>query len=244
MATLSEIQTRMRDAILAREEKPLDDILGPTATRFEIHRRHFISSITAALEKTFPAVVSLVDRRFFGYVADSFIRSKPPLSPCLSEYGAELPEFLADFPACANLPYLADVARLEWAIHAAYHAADSSISHESIFDPSVHHFSSRFPVHQIWNVALGRAEGPVDLSAGPAHLMIHRRGDDVSIEILSETEFRFHRALVECGDIALVAHAASELYPGFDIGATIGRLRNRNVLTQPLAIGGDAIWSF
>ena len=241
MVTLSEIQMRMRDAILAREETPFDDILGPTAYRFEIHRRHFISSITAALEETFPAVVRLIDQRFFGHVVDSFIRSKPPLSPCLSEYGAELPEFLAESAAWANLPCIADVARLEWAIHAAYHAADSSIGQDSIFDPSVHHVSSRFPVHQIWNLALGRAEGPVDLSAGPAHLMIHRRGDDVSIETLSETEFRFHRALIECGDIALVAHAASEIYPGFDIDATIGRLRNRNVLTQPLAIGGHAI---
>jgi hypothetical protein len=159
MITLSEMQTRMRDAILAREPKQLDDILGSSAKRFEIHRRHFISSITAALEKTFPAVVSLVDRRFFAYAADTFIRSMRPRSPCLAEYGAELPEFLAGFPACANLPYLADVARLEWAIHAAYHSADSSRDEDSVFDASVHHLASRFPVHRIWNVALGRRRG-------------------------------------------------------------------------------------
>jgi len=240
MVTLSEIQMRMRDALLSAEAKPLDDILGSTAGRFEIHRRHFAKSITAALEKTFPAVVSLVDARFFAFAADAFIRSKPPVSPCLSEYGAELPEFLAAFPACACLPYLPDVARLEWAIHTAYHAHDSAAGESALFHPSLRHLVSRFPVHRIWNVALGRAEGPVDLSSGPVRLMIYRAGDDVSVEVLTETEFRVHRALVECGDFALVAHATSELYPGFDIDATFGRLKARNVLAQSPAISEDA----
>jgi len=237
MVTLSEMQTRLRNALLEPGEHALEDIFGPTAKRFEIHQKHFIRSITSALEETFPAVVSLVDRRFFAFAADSYIRSRPPVSPCLSEYGADLPDFLAAFPACAGLPYLADVARLEWEIHAAYHAQDRQADAGSIFRPSARHFTSPFPVHRIWNVALGRAAGPVDVAAGPAYLLIYRVNDDVTIEQLNEPEFRVHRALAESGgDIALVAHAASELYPGFNIDVAINRLRKRaDVLAHPLA---------
>ena len=67
MPSLENVQSRMRDALLSKEHAPLDDILGPTSPRFEIHRRHFIHSVTAALEKTFPAVVNLVDARFFAW---------------------------------------------------------------------------------------------------------------------------------------------------------------------------------
>jgi hypothetical protein len=43
----------------------------------------------------------------------------------LARYGHELPGFVARFPPAAGLPYLADVARLEWQRLQALHAADA-----------------------------------------------------------------------------------------------------------------------
>ena len=99
------------------------DGLAPEA-RLEIYRHHVLTTLTSALEATFPVVCRLVDRRFFAYAADRYLRAHPPTGPCLFEYGDSFPDFLAAFPPCRDLAYLPDVARLEWAMNAALHAAD------------------------------------------------------------------------------------------------------------------------
>ena len=67
----------------------------------------------------FPVVCRLVDHPFFAYAAHEFLRDHPPRSRCLAEYGGGFPDFLAAFEPCSSLPYLADVARFEWAIKLA-----------------------------------------------------------------------------------------------------------------------------
>ena len=230
MHSLRLVQERMRDALHAEQDRPLDDLLGATAPRFEIHRHNFVRSLTRALEKTYPAVVSLVDARFFAYAADRFIRAHPPAAPCLFDYGGELGGFLDGFAPCAPLPYLGDVARLEWEIHCAFHAADSGPGY---FKPFVRHFASPWPVDAIWRVALGRAEGPVDLASGQARLVIYRAGDDVSFTSLTSAEFAFQLALREHGDPVKAARASRAADQSFDPAAALGRLEfNGQLLVQ------------
>ncbi len=213
MLMLENAQTRMRDALLSKEHAPLDDILGPTSPRFEIHQRHFIRSVTQSLEKTFPAVVNLVDTRFFSFAADAFIRAHPPNSPCLFEYGAALADFLEAFPACAALPYLGDVTRLEWAMHSVFHAGD--LGDESL-PASLRLFSSRWPVDAIWRVAMGRAEGPVDMNAGKAWVLIYRDKAEVKFESLSKAGFVFHENIWKQSNISAACEEARKIDPAFD----------------------------
>src|SRR5436190_2108002 len=129
MSSLRELQAGFRAALLAGDERGVapdvvDDGVNASA-RLAVYRHHVLTSLSAALEATFPVVCRLVDRRFFGWLADSYVRAHPPAGPCLFEYGADLPEFIAAFPACAPLPWLADVARLEWAMNVALHAPDA-----------------------------------------------------------------------------------------------------------------------
>src|SRR5262245_16697633 len=131
MSSLRELQHGFRAAILADDETGVsptvvDDDIGASA-RLAIYRHHVFMSLTAVLEATYPVVTRLVDRRFFGWVADRYVRAHPPTGPCLFEYGSAFPAFLAEFPACAHLPWLADVARLEWAMNVALHAPDTAV---------------------------------------------------------------------------------------------------------------------
>jgi hypothetical protein len=176
MHTLEVMQARMRKALLIDAHPPLDDIFGATASRFDVHKRHFLRSLTAALEKTFPGIVNLVDIRFFGFAADAFVRAYPPKSPCLFEYGAELPGFLQRFPPCAQLPYLGDVARLEWAMHEVFHAEE---------ERPIRILSSRWPIDAIWRLAIGCTEDPVDMHAGGVDLVVYRDGDEVKFKQIS-----------------------------------------------------------
>ena len=168
MPTLRELQAAIGTAMLggdvgaaAREIEP--DGLAPEA-RLEIYRHHVLTTLTSALEATFPVICRLVDRRFFAYAADSYVRAHPPAGPCLFEYGDSFPDFLAAFPPCRDLAYLPDVARLEWAMSAALHAPDvdamnaASLANAAAeemprltfaLDPSVSFLASPWPVERI-----------------------------------------------------------------------------------------------
>src|SRR5712692_4376702 len=126
MLALRELQAAFLRAMLGPDEPQLleaivEDGLLPTA-RLQIYRHHVLTSLTDVLQATFPVICRLVDERFFRYAADAYIRQYPPAAPCLFEYGAHFPAFLATFPSCRDLVYLADVARLEWALNVAFHA--------------------------------------------------------------------------------------------------------------------------
>jgi hypothetical protein len=220
MLTLESTQLKMRDALLSKKPASLEDVLGASAPRFEIHRRHFIRSITASLEKTFPAVVNLVDARFFSFAADAFIRAHPPASPCLFEYGAELPAFLDGFPACASLPYLGDIARLEWAMHCVFHADETN--DDARF--SMRLFSSLWPVDAIWRVAMGRTDGTVDMNSGSAWALIYRDKNEVKFESLSHAGFVFHENILEHGEIAIAREQAQKIDSKFIEIKTLAQL--------------------
>jgi len=114
MSTLRELQHDVRDALLGSAEATVGEIAGDGVTpaaRLAVYRHHVLTSLTAALEATFPVVVRLVDQRFFRYACDAYVRAEPPAGPCLFEYGATFPDFLAAFPACRQLAYLPDVAQ-------------------------------------------------------------------------------------------------------------------------------------
>jgi hypothetical protein len=66
----------------------------------------------------------LVGDEMFTQVALDYRSDKPPGGPVLSDYGADFPDFLARQPWTCELPYLADVARLDWLWLGAFLATD------------------------------------------------------------------------------------------------------------------------
>src|SRR5262245_16767239 len=128
MSSLRELQHAMAAALLegggpALAHLVAADGLGADA-RVGIYRHHVLTTLTAVLASTYPVARRLVHEAFFAYLADVYIRRHPPAGPCLFEYGEELPALLEALPACRALPYLPDVARLEWALAAAIGAED------------------------------------------------------------------------------------------------------------------------
>lgn len=94
------------------------------AARFAVYRNNVTVSLIDALADTFPVTQQLVGEDFFRAAARLFVAGEPPRSKVLAFYGAAFPDFLANFPPAATVPYLADVARLEMLRVHACHAAD------------------------------------------------------------------------------------------------------------------------
>ena len=96
------------------------------AVRFAVYRNNVVHSLVAVLADTFPVVQQLVGDEFFGAMARLYVVDHPPTSPLMHRYGAGLPGWIADFEPATALPYLSDIARLEWARLCAFHAADAA----------------------------------------------------------------------------------------------------------------------
>ena len=92
-----------------------------------VYRNNVVVSLVDALAQTFPVTHQLVGEAFFRALAQVFVRAHPPRTRVLSHYGDGLPGFVARFPPAAGLPYLADVARVEWALHCAATWPDATI---------------------------------------------------------------------------------------------------------------------
>jgi hypothetical protein len=71
-----------------------------------------------------PTVQQLVGDAAFGVIARALWQAHPPLAGDLAEWGGALPDWLAADPALADEPHLADVARVDLALHRAESAAD------------------------------------------------------------------------------------------------------------------------
>ena len=246
MPTLRELQAGFRDALLGGDANTAaaavhDDGLGADA-RLAVYRHHVFTSLTGALESTYPVIVRLVDARFFRYAADQYIREHPPASPCLFEYGAELGDFLARFEPSRHLAYLPDVARLEWAMNAALHAPDAEpIAPEALrapvtlgLHPSVTLLQSPWPLDAIWRANQPDAESHgVDLDAGGVLLQIWRAGDEVVFRRLSAAAFAFRHVLAHSGRLDTAAEAALTADAGADLAALIRTLLDEQVLIRP-----------
>ena len=94
--------------------------------RFAVHRNNVVAGLVEALEARFPAVEKIVGKEFFVAMARALIQKRPPRSLLLATYGDEFAEFIGAFEPAHELPYLADVARIEAARTRAYHTVDAA----------------------------------------------------------------------------------------------------------------------
>ncbi|WP_231495500.1 DNA-binding domain-containing protein [Hylemonella gracilis] len=92
---------------------------------FAVYRNTVFKGCIDALEANFPTVARLVGSAWFRAAALPYVRATPPSSVMLMDYGLDFPDFLTDFEPARELPYLADVARLDRCWIEAHMAADA-----------------------------------------------------------------------------------------------------------------------
>ncbi len=96
--------------------------------RFGIYSGSVHGILTQALGTMFPICKSLVGDTFFDNMCRIFIDENPPNTSFFAEYGAKLSVFISNFEHVKDLPYLQDVARLEWIRQTIWHEEESQIS--------------------------------------------------------------------------------------------------------------------
>lgn len=215
-----------------------DDFTGDELIR--VYRNNLFISLAEALRASYPVVDKLVGEGFFAYMANRFVKKHPSRSGNLHDFGAELADFVAHFEPAASLPYLSDVARLEWARQRAYHAAESpelDLSelqrvpaeryHQLRFrlHPSVGLITSPFPILQIWeaNQEEPPREQAVRLDSGEERVLVLRRNGHIAMNRLEAGEHALLGLFMAEQSLSAAVDAALATDPTFDLGNTLRR---------------------
>lgn len=219
------------------------------ARRFAIYRNNIVFSLVEALRERFPAVEKIVGREFFSFAARSFVRQHPPRSPLMMQFGENFPDFLNAFEPAAELPYLADVARLESFRVRAYHAADAdTLGAEALqaidpellqrarlgIHPSVHLLLSRFPAVTIWSMNSGESElGTVDFDL-PEDALVMREGMKVTVRKLMPGGAQFISSLQQLHTFPDAVESALAESGDFDLAGNLATLIAAGAITHIL----------
>lgn len=207
--------------------------------RLDVYRNNTYVNFTNTLRATYPVVLRLVGDGFFRYAIHEYITQHPSSSGDLHQFGAAFADFLATFEPAAGLPYLSDVARLEWAYEQAFYAAESApfnsealakVPHESyedlkfVLNPAVRLITSKYPILRIWQVNQEGFEGDqgVNLAEGGVQLLVIRDSRlDVGMKILGAGEFMLLRALADGQAFGMACEQALDAQPDCDIPACL-----------------------
>jgi hypothetical protein len=219
------------------------------ARRFAVYRNNVTSALTDVLADSFPVTQQLVGEEFFRAMARIFLRGSPPRSPLMTGYGEGFPAFVADFAPAREVPFLADVARLEWLRLRALHAADAATLMpddvaRALADPDrlpglrlrVHPAAgvirSTYAVISLWAAhhGVGRLD---DIDPfRPESALVVRPAIDVEVVRLPPGGDRFVVALADGFSLGEAADAAGAS-PDFNLAATLALLIRHGALGAP-----------
>jgi Putative DNA-binding domain len=207
--------------------------------RFAVYRNNVMVGLVSALEARFPATRKIAGADFFKDTAKLFVATRPPRAPLMLFYGDEFPAFLADFEPARDVPYLADVARLEAARTRAYHAADakplapaalSGVALDTLagscftLHASVEIVASDYPIVTIWAMNSGEIDlAPITDWRGEDALVL-RPGLDVEVRRLPPGAKTFLQNLVAGDPLGAAAASALAANARFDLAANLAAL--------------------
>ncbi len=244
MSTLAQLQGRFATAVLRRETGALDGMLAgdPThaAARTGIYINNHHIGLRDALAAIYPVLGRVLGSECFELLARNYVDTHPKPSGNLLDFGAFLADLIGASHALEDLPYLADLARLEWLRHQLARAADAdsaqslSLASLAALDdatlaalrlrrvPAAQLFQSPYPVLRIWHCNQDTEPTQVSLDEGGVKGLLLRAGLEVRFEALGNAEFAFLNALDE-HTVCAAAEAALHLDPHFNLALTLAR---------------------
>ncbi|HUQ27368.1 MAG TPA: DNA-binding domain-containing protein [Usitatibacter sp.] len=202
MTELATLQRRFMREVLGEEE--------PATPGLRVYRASILANCAGALAATYPVVRRLVGEAFLTEAARRYALAQPSSSGDLGEYGEGFASFLETYPHAASLPYLPDVARLEWACHECERADEPApfdfaalarvpaALHGELrlrLHPALRLLRSAYPVSAIHAANAPDRDGVPDRVAGIDFVVVRRAGSIAQVQSVPVGEWNFLQAL-------------------------------------------------
>lgn len=239
--------TRFQDALSAAIAGD-DEVLAPWWVEAEagraglaVYRNTVARGLGEVILAAFPTVAKVVGEDWLRAAGRRFAASHPPAEPSLIAYGAAFPDWLAAFPPAADMPFLADLARLDRAWTEAHLAADATpvgaepfqalapedfLAARAVLHPSLRLLGFDDGAARLW-LTLREAETPpqsLELDDAPSQILILRPHLEVITRLVPSAVAAFLQHCLAGQPLAEAAAAALEAEPGADFAALFADL--------------------
>lgn len=131
MSRLSELQQAFQQCLLKTPDDPAQPWIsnGGRATparQLSAYRHAYPARLKETLAGDYPAVLMAIGEEGFERLAQAYIDTHPSRFFSLREFGGRLAGFIAGHDDYRALPWLAELARFEWALGLAFDAGDAT----------------------------------------------------------------------------------------------------------------------
>lgn len=205
--TLNDLQVCLKSEITSLEDHtPVPFIVKErmdVEDRLAVYSDAYFSRIVEALEIDFEATCKVLGKETFFELVKDYLKEFPSTSTNIDEIGSKLPDFIRKLDPGITIPYLSELAQVEWALIEAFYADDlplfdpnslRKVPHASwdkvklIMDTSVKLIETKWPVHIIWEAR--KSSIVPEIRQSPGLYLIYRNGYSVELREKSETEFK------------------------------------------------------
>lgn len=191
-------------------------------------------SAERSLAARYPTVQALLGEESFAALARAFWHAQPPQRGDLAQFGDGLPDFIAESEQLADVPYVADCARLDALVAGCEQAGEAECDMASLgwlaevdpaeltlaLVPGVALLSSRYPVATLWlahrpGEDSGRrlAEARDALATGQGeHALVWREGWRARVQAVDAAEARWTQAVLAQCSLAEALERAGEAF--------------------------------
>jgi hypothetical protein len=208
--------------------------------RIQVYRNNTYASLAEALAAVYPVIQRLVGSSFFSQTTRRYIQHHLSKSGDIHRYGEHFGDFLSQLPTASEYPYLADVARLEWAYHEVFHSEIlSPMNLETLrhvprtdypslrfqLQPAARLLASPYPVLRIWQVNQEgwRGDPSVSLDEGGVRVLVMRTIENVTFQPLGAGEYLLLEQLGQGATLAKAHERARKADSEFELDVALRR---------------------
>lgn len=206
-----------------------------------VYRNTAAKGCVDALVSQFPTVERVVGPAWLAAAARAHAADHPPHSASLLNYGDAFPAWLAAFPPAGEMPYLADLAKLDWLWTCAHLATDAEPLDPALvaaLPPAafsartlVLHPATRFAgftdgVPSLWRALQTPGDPPavLELGDGPEGLLFVRPHLETTSHVIGAGTLAFLCACAASRSLAEAGAAALATEPGLDLADSFATL--------------------
>jgi hypothetical protein len=257
---INNYQQQFIDCLLSSEQEVSEEIfMGNRASldiRFSVYRNNVIFGLINALEDKFPVCLRLLGTDYFRQLAKEYVIDNLPNSPVVFEYGESFSKFILSNAVIKHLPYLADVAKLEYSIGEAYHAPNApivslpdfeKIGASRLFDsqvtlhPSVACFHSNYPIVDIWKTNTHDREVKSITLLNAEDILVSRPSFEIIIESLPVGAVSFIKQLSDGKLMSEAVAFVNDMNKNFDLTKCLQIMMKSGVIANIKSCGQEEV---
>ncbi len=217
-------------------------------SRLAVYRDGYPARIFEALEDAYPAIATICGDGSFTRLARRYLQGCDLSATSLNGIGEHFPTYCTRDELSTQLPFLSDLAHVEWAALRALHSTEQPPVDPTLFaawnmedwervvlsfQPSTTLVRSDWPIHDLWQARdTPRDDIDIDLTDRAQDVLLYRRDYEVECRLLTRHESIALDSLLSGSTLGRTMETLAENDPGTDTSQMFGQWLATGLITS------------